>query len=289
MIMKNLKGIVVALLAVMVSNFAIAQEAENIITESSEPLEEVYIDDIVPKRMIFENRVLPYEPVREAYIPWEKRIWRVLDVREKLNLPFQYPEMPFFSIISDAATSGEIKVFQDEKFKEMLTPDEVLAKLIVMDTSLVIDPETYEEEVKVTSNPVNPEDIKRWRVKEIWYFDEETSTMKVRILGFAPYKDVYDDDTGLFLYEIPLFWVYYPEVRDELARHRVFNDFNDASPMTWYDLFEQRRFSSYIYKASNVLDLRLKDIYEESGVDRLLESDKIKREIFNWEHDLWSY
>ena len=287
--MNHIKGFLLGFLGILVSAFALAQETETIITESSVPMEEKYIDDIVKKRLIFENRVLPYEPIREADIPWEKRIWRVIDVREKLNLPFQYPEKPFFSIISDAATSGEIKVFQDEKFKEMLTPDEVLAKLIVMDTSLVIDPETYEEQVKVTSNPVNPSDIKRWRIKEVWYFDEETSTMGVRILGFAPYKDVYDDETGLFLYEIPLFWVYYPEVRDELARHRVFNDYNDAAALTWYDLFEQRKFSSYIYKQSNVLDIRLKDIYPENGVDRLMESEKIKREIFNWEHDLWSY
>ena len=59
--------------------------------------------------------------------------------------------------------------------------------------------------------------------------------------------------------------------------------------MTWYDLFEKRFFSSYIYKASNVLDLRLKDIYADSGIDRLLESQKIKAELFNFEHDLWEY
>jgi hypothetical protein len=72
-----------------------------------------------------------------------------------------------------------------------------------------------------------------------------------------------------------------------LTRHRVFTDGNDASPLSWEDLFEQRRFSSYIYKESNVTNRRLQDIY--SGVDILLEGEKIKQEIFNWEHDLWSY
>lgn len=273
----------------MIGMNLVAQEAENIITESSEPLEEIYVDDIVPKRMIFENRVLPYEPIREADIPWEKRMWRIIDVREKLNLSFSYPEKPFFSILSEAAGTGEIKVFTDEKFREMLTPDEVMAKLVATDTNIVYDPETYEEEVVISTTPVNPEDIKRFRIKEIWFFDEESSTMKVRILGIAPIKDVYDDGTGEFKYELPLFWIYYPEIRDELARHRVFNEENDAAPMTWFDLFEMRRFASYIYKQSNVLDLRLKDIYVDNGIDRLLESQKIKAELFNWEHDLWSY
>ena len=69
----------------------------------------------------------------------------------------------------------------------------------------------------------------------------------------------------------------------------VFNEFNDASMITWADLFLMRKFSSYIYETSNVNDLRLVDMYPNSGVDRLLESDRIKSQLFNWEHDLWSY
>ena len=115
--------------------------------------------------------------------------------------------------------------------------------------------------------------------------------MQVRILGIAPIQDTYDEETGEFKYAIPMFWVYYPEAREMLSRYQVYNEFNDAAPGTWYDLFEQRRFSSYIYKQSNVLDYRLEDFYpnEGTGVDKLLESERIKAELFNWEHDLWTY
>jgi gliding motility associated protien GldN len=265
------------------------QAETRIITESSDPLEDIYVDDIVPKRLIYETKVLPYEPVREADVPWEKRIWRVIDVREKINLPFTYPEMPFFSILSDAVANGEIKVFKDDKFTTMMTPEEVLEELVDMDTVVVYDPDTYEETVKVTRSELNPEDIKRYRVKEIWYFDEEASRMKVRILGIAPIRDYIDKETGIFKFEGPMFWIYYPEVREVLARHRVFNESNDASPVTWYDLFEMRMFSSYIWKSSNVLDFRIQDYYPNDGIDRLMESEKIKAELFNWEHDLWTY
>ncbi len=264
-------------------------ETRRIITESSDPLEDIYIDDVVPKRLIYETRVLPYAHVREADIPWEKRIWRVIDTREKINLPFGYPEMPFFTILSNAAANGEIRVFQDDKFTEMMTPEEAMAQLVEIDTVLIYDPDTYEEMVRITRSELDPEDIKRYRMKEIWYFDAQASRMKVRILGIAPIRDYYDLDTGIFKYEGPMFWVYYPEVREVLARHRVFNDANDAAPMTWYDLFELRRFSSYIFKSSNVLDYRLQDYYPEDGIQRLLESEKIKSELFNWEHDLWTY
>ncbi|MFT4758466.1 MAG: gliding motility associated protein GldN [Paraglaciecola sp.] len=234
------------------------------------------------------RRILPYEHVREADIMWEKRIWRVIDIREKMNLPFGYPERPFFSILMDATTDGSLTAYstEDDKFTSPLTPEEVASMGATVDTVITFDPETYEEQIQVVRNDLNPEDVKRFRMKEIWFFDEETSTMQVRILGLAPLIDV-KDENGNFRYEKPMFWIYYPEARATLAEERVFNPGNDASPNTWEDLLEMRFFASYIYKESNVLNRRLQDYL--SGVDLLLEADKIKQSIFNYEHDLWSY
>jgi hypothetical protein len=80
--------------------------------------------------------------------------------------------------------------------------------------------------------------------------------------------------------------VHFPSAREVLARETVFAEGNEASRMTWEDLFEMRKFSSYIYKDGNVRDNRLQDLY--TGVDLLLEAEKIDQEIFNYEHDLWS-
>ena len=265
-----------------------AQNPSNILTESSDPAGEKPLDDIVEKRLTLEHRVLPYDPVREADIFWEKRIWRVIDVREKMNKPFAYPERPFFSILMESAINGDITVYstEDDKFTMPLTPGEVASKGASIDTVITFDPETYEEQIQVVRNELNPEDVKRFRIKEIWFFDEESSTLQVRILGIAPMIDV-TDENGNFLYEQPMFWVYYPEAREILARERAFNVGNDASPMTWEDLMEMRFFASYIYKESNVYDRRLQDYL--SGVDLLLEAENIRQEIFNFEHDLWSY
>lgn len=246
------------------------------------------LDDIVEKRTIVEKRVLPYDHIREADIFWEKRVWRVIDVREKMNLPFAYPERPFFTILMEAAEAGEIQAYstEDDKFSAKLTGDEVASMGATIDTVVVFDPETYEEQIQIVRNDINPEDVKRFRLKEVWFFDEETSTLQVRILGIAPLLDVRDDN-GNFKFEKPMFWVYYPEARKMLAREKVFNLGNDASPITWEDLLEMRYFSSYITKVSNVHDRRLQQYL--SGVDLLMESDKLRQEIFNFEHDLWSY
>jgi gliding motility associated protien GldN len=266
----------------------VAQFPGNIMTESGQTDKSKPLDDIVERRTIVEKRVLPYDPIRESDVFWTKRVWRVIDVREKMNLPFAYPERPFFDILMDAAKSGEITVYSSEsdKFTIPMTTEEVSSIGANVDTVTVIDPETYEETQTIVSNEINPEDVKRFRLKEIWYFDKETSRLNVRILGIAPLYDE-KDSNGNVKYEKLLFWVYYPEARQVLARERAFNVGNDSSPMTWEDIMEMRFFSSYIFKESNVFDRRLEAYL--SGVDLLMEGEKIKNEIFNFEHDLWSY
>ena len=135
------------LLFAMFCNPVMAQQPENILTEASDPNADKPLDDIVEKRIIFEKRLLPYDHIREADIFWEKRIWRVIDVREKMNLPFAYPERPFFSILMDAAVNEEITVYstEDDKFTSPLTPDEVASMGATIDTVITFDPETYEE------------------------------------------------------------------------------------------------------------------------------------------------
>lgn len=246
------------------------------------------LNDITERTSIEEKRLLAYQPIHERDILWEKRIWRVIDVREKINLPFIYPQKPFFHIMTEAALDDKIELYsvESDDFSIPLTQDEIHETLYQKDSAWVGDPVTYEETLVVFENATDYENIKRYRVKEVWFFDSKTSSMQVRILGIAPLLEVFNEH-GDFIYEKPLFWMHYPSARGVLAREKVFNEQNDSSPMTWEDLFEIRKFSSHIYNGSNVRDNRLQEMY--SGVDLLLEADKINREIFNYEHDLWSF
>ena len=266
------------------------EKAEN--TGDIPPDADAPLDGIVEQRTILDKQVLPWEPVRESDIMWRKKIWRVIDVREKMNLPFINPEENFFTIlmkgIQDPDTMKSIRAYRSEsdKFWYKITPQEVSTMGSSIDTIQQVDPITYETKLKIIVNKLNPEDIKRYRIKEEWFFDKQYSTLKVRIIGIAPILEK-KDDTGNFLGEQVLFWIRYPDCREYLARHQVFIEGNDANPMSWEDLFELRRFSSYISKESNVHNRRLQDYLQ--GIDILLEGEKIKSEIFNFEHDLWSY
>jgi gliding motility associated protien GldN len=264
-----------------------AQRPENILTEASEPGDSsIFMDDIVQRSTIKDQRVLPYEVLREADIPWQKRIWQVIDVREKINLQFVYPKNPLFKILNDAATQGLIAAFADEDFKKILPPIDVESMMVSFDTVAVVDPETYETTYKPVRNEISAESIKFFRIKEIWYFDREASRLKVRILGIAPVRERIIAGKAE---EQPMYWLYYPQIREILAKEQAYNDFNDAAPLSWDDVFEMRRFSSYIFKETNVQDLRLKDFFPADGIARLRESDKIKNKLFNFEHDLWEY
>jgi gliding motility associated protien GldN len=282
------------LLMLFSGTMMLAQDPEEIEVNTEEvTMEEpsdAPLDEVVKKEIMQQRRVLAYQPVRESDIFWEKRIWRIIDVREKMNLPFAYPEEPFFKLLADAATKGDLPVYAidgTDKFNKRMSTDDVLSMLSKTDTVVTFDPETYEEKVQIVRNDINWEDVKRFRIKEVWFFDKETSTLQVRILGIAPLIDVKDNE-GNFRFEKPMFWVYYPQARELFARHRVFTmGGNTNATISWEDLFEMRYFASYIYKESNVYDRKLEQYLQ--GVDLLMESEKIKNEIFNFEHDLWQY
>lgn len=263
-------------------NFVFAQDPDPV--EIAPPM-----DDITERDVVADRATLSYQPIREADILWEKRIWRVVDVREKMNLPFTAPESPLFKIMSEAAMEGELPVYstEDDKFTKRLSVADVRGMLFVRDTIVVFHPETYIEDVKIVENEINWENVKRFRIKESWFFDTKTSTLRNRILGIAPIIEERDEE-GNFRYEKPLFWVYYPAARPFLAKQKAITHGENASATTtWEDVFEKRYFASYITKENNVQDLRLQDMY--SGLDLLMESGKIKNELFSREHDMWAY
>lgn len=247
------------------------------------------MNGIYERKIYEEKQVIPYEHIREADVFWQKRIWRLIDVREKMNLPFKFqyhfPNETFFYMVHRAVLNGEAQAFDDEDFISPLAIDKVKQIGAGVDTVPVIDPITgevtgYTPKVR----ELNYNDVNQFRLKEDWVFDEETSTMQVRILGIAPILEL---NVGGQKIPSPMYWVYYPDMRKVFARKEIFNPKNDAIRMTWEDIMEFRYFSSYIIKESNVYDRTIASY--SNGIDALLEGERVKNDIFNFEHDLWSY
>jgi gliding motility associated protien GldN len=133
---------------------------------------------------------------------------------------------------------------------------------------------------------MNNTDVKKLRIKEDWFFDKQRSMLEVRIIGICPVVDVFNDD-GSYRGQKPLFWIYFPEARTLFAKAEVFNRFNGAARLTYDDFFWKRMFSSYIYKVDNQYDRKIMEY--ATGIDAILESERIKEELFNFEQQLWEY
>lgn len=246
---------------------------------------------------ITEKKPVPYPHLREADVMWSKKIWRVIDLREKMNHPLYYGSKTgdresFINVVMGELKAGNLNAYEANivnlgDLTVATTQTEINTAMggktdtiqtmnaagQMVDTTIVVEPQWSE--------------VKQLMLYEEWFFDKKHSTMQVRIHGICPIRISLDPNTGQ-LQKRMLFWIHYNDFRNTFANHEVFNRFNDAHRVSFDDLFMQRRFSSYIVAESNVYDNRTIQQYM-LGRAALFESERIKEELRNFEHDLWEF
>jgi gliding motility associated protien GldN len=251
-------------------------------------------DGVYKRDHIANRKPIPYTPIREADVMWKRRIWRIIDLREKMNLPLYYPISTdvnglrsLTNVLYKAVTEEvSLRVYSaaTDDFSVEITPGDVkklteksYEKMIPSSMDPTID------SLVVISESFSPSRVKKLLLKEEWFFDRQRSVLDVRILGISPLYEQEDKEKG----DQPLFWVYFPEARTMLAKYDVFNRSNPTERRSFDDIFWKRQFSSYIIKEENVYDRAINEY--KKGMDALLESNRIKEDIIIWEHDLWEF
>lgn len=133
-------------------------------------------------------------------------------------------------------------------------------------------------------------DVSQYKIKGYWYFDKRHGELKYRLLGICPVTpDVYTMNSDEKDY-IELFWVFFPNARDVLHEAKAFNDKNSALPISFDQILNSRRFNAVIYKEENVYgDREIKDYIKDNAQSQLLESERVKEKIRNFEEDMWNY
>ncbi len=255
-------------------------------------------DGIYEKEHVTSRSRVKYSYLREADVMWKKRIWRVIDLREKINQPLYFPtqklgdRMSLMQLLLWGITNEGLTVFSadDDNFSAPMSRSQVEEKMgAIDDTMLVANPETGEEEQQIIPGEIHTDEIKQYILKEEWFFDKQLSVMKVRIIGICPVRFyIREDDVTKEIRKTRVFWVYFPEVRRILANHAAFNTFNDAERRTFDDIFEKRYFNSFIVQEANVYNDRPISSYAE-GIEALLEANRVKAKLFRMEQDLWEY
>jgi gliding motility associated protien GldN len=318
--------------------FSIVVNSFSQIPESGVPDGPAFREHIPTKRMI------PYPHVREADIAWSKRVWRSIDLREKINYPLYYPldehftsgqyyrnsdHWSLWTILREHILQGDLTlyspynpyqfdlydgdqfkypiraesgknyksdpVFKDKVFYYIgnLGPEtDIPISNSIGEDSTIFDP-ILNVEVPVypprDTTWIDSKDIIQYHVKEDWFFDKTRSVMDVRIVGIAPvvYKKENIGGVEQISGTKELFWIYFPHARYIFNKYFVFNDKNNYAWMSFDDYFWKRRFSSTIYKESNVYDRTISTY--QNGTDALLESERINEEIRTIESDLWNF
>lgn len=257
------------------------------------------INGAFKRQDVFQKKPMPIPMVREADVFWSQMVWRIIDVREKINQPLYFPTVPsegltnLAGLLLKGIENGQITAYDarnDDDFKTPLTMAEVKTAFGAETvTREVQNFDTGDMEMRTIEGEIRLEEIKQFMIKEEWYFDKQNSRLQVRIVGICPIQEFYRQDVeGSPLQRRKVFWVYYPEARGLLAGNQVFNPYNDARRMTFDDLFIKRYFNSYIVQESNVYNNRTISQYL-SGKDAMLESKRLEDKIFNLEQDLWEY
>ncbi|MCL2510521.1 MAG: gliding motility protein GldN [Bacteroidales bacterium] len=254
--------------------------------------------------------------VNESDVFYQKIVWRRIELKEKINQKFYYPgvETPerqsLASVLFNAMKTISVYGDDDENangpnFKG--TPYEGAYALIAYQDDDFKKPYHNIEDIPIfrvrtaltgitdslgqqtfDSLRVEPRDVLSYMLKEVWFFDKRRSQWDVRIIGICPEYRIKKNisERPYENYEQNV-WFQFPQARYYLCNSTCFNPHNDLEMWTYDDVFLMRMFNSYIVKESGLQDRMINEYAR--GIDAILESERIKKELLEFETQLWEY
>ncbi|WP_339888372.1 gliding motility protein GldN [uncultured Flavobacterium sp.] len=257
------------------------------------------------------DKPLPYGYVDDRDVLFGKTVWEIIDLDERVNFPMYYPideslgdnRKSLYSVLVAGIRAGKIsEVYDSSYFTTKKSLKDIEASLVKIDTTpggidqMNEDYEAYKSGSReidkqfINVTELKAIDVDGYRVVGRWYFDKRQGELKYRMLGICPIiPDVYTMGQEEKDY-IDLFWVFFPSVREVLHENYAFNGVNSSAPISFDHLLNARRFSATIYQEENVQgDRKISEYMKENAQMQLLESERIKEKIRNFEQDMWSY
>lgn len=250
------------------------------------------------------DKPLEYGFVSDRDILMGKMTWEVIDLSERINFPLYFPvdtanigpdRRSLYDVLTKAIRNGDITdVYSDSYFNTKKTYKDIKASLTRIDTT-----DAGREQINagqkispeyIIKQDLTAQDVSQYKIKGYWYFDKRQSELKYRLLGICPVTpDVFTMNSDEKDY-IELFWVFFPAARDVLNEAKSFNDRNSAMPISFDQILNSRRFNGTIYQEENVYgDRSIASYMKDNAQNQLLESERVKEKIRNFEEDMWNY
>ena len=258
----------------------------------------------VAQKAVDNDKPLEYGYVDDRDILFSKMTWEKVVLDERANFPLYYPidtnnigsdRRSLYDVLMKNIQNGKIKnIYDDSYFTTKRTLKDIESALKMIDTTeLGIEQLNADEELSaeyINQRDITAADIKEYHIKGLWYFDKRQAEMKYRLLGIAPVApDVnFIDDFEPDL--VPLFWVFFPDAREVLHEAKSFNNENSSMPFSFDHVLNARRFQGYIFREENVQgDRAITEYVSQNALMQLLESERIKDKIRDFELDMWTY
>lgn len=250
------------------------------------------------------DKPLEYGYVDDRDVLMGKTVWEIIDLNERINFPLYFPidtanigsdRRSLYDVLTKAIKNGELtEVYTDSYFNTKKSFKDIQASLTRIDTT------DAGREQRNAGQSISPEyilkqdltaqDVSQYKIKGYWYFDKRQSELKYRLLGICPVTpDVYTMNSEEKDY-IELFWVFFPAARDVLHESKAFNDKNSAMPISFDQILNSRRFNAVIYQEENVYgDRTITSYMKDNAQNQLLEAERVKEKIRDFEENMWNY
>src|SRR5690606_7515867 len=297
----KMKSFVLTVASLLLANAAVAQAN---ILNAKDPDE---IGVRTEAQIALDNdHPLEYGYVDDRDIMFSRMTWEKVVLDERVNFPLYYPvdtmnigkdRRSLFDVLWKAVKNGEIDSYGDSYFTTKRSREQILTSMSKVDTLDIgyqqFNADGFVDPEYIIKRDIASYDISAYFIKGLWYFDKRQGELKYRLLGIAPAApdvNFIDSEDEAQKEPIALFWVFYPDAREILHTAKAFNDKNSAMPFSFDHLLNARRFNGYIYAEENVYGDRTIERYiPDNALMQLIESDRIKDEIRNFELDMWSY
>lgn len=297
--MMNVKNLLLVFIAILGSGSSFAQS--NLLNAKTPS--EIGLKSAA--QLISDNdKPLAYGYVHDRDVLMGKTTWEIIDLSEKINFALYFPidtanigsdRRSLYDVLTKAIRSGEITdVYSDSYFNTKKSYKDIQSSLTRIDTT-DMGREQVNSKIQISpeyilQSDLTAQDVTQYKIKGYWYFDKRQSELKYRLLGICPVTpDIYTMNNDEKDY-IELFWIFFPAAREVLHEAKAFNDVNSAMPISFDQILNSRRFNSVIYKEENIYgDRAISEYMKDNAQNQLLEAERVKEKIRDFESDMWNY
>ena len=231
-------------------------------------------------------------------VVWTREIYRTLDLTKEGNGALYYPVEPLgdrmnlFSLIFKLLATKKVPAYEYtlDGIEHLTTDKEVKFRDVLDRFGIYYEQKKLKNRkdsvLMIDNSDVPSAEVKSYFIKEIWYFDQRTSTYGSLIAALCPVLSRSEDFSDNSV-KLPMFWINYQELAPYLSGAMIMaSDLNNVANRSIDDFFVSRQYKGDIYKTTNLQNRPLAE-YCKTDSAMIKEQKRIEAELTSFEKTLY--